>query len=163
MLGTIPLIWKDYSQHVFSHTLNLRKPASVAPIVHVMVSLWFLGSFCTCGFYKLRHAEPSRVNLDRSSWATSEKHALRLHLSVAVPLLFVLFTLPFIPAPLCVPATLTIFIHHLSLKWQSHESLKTQRTWTAENECCLLQIGTLGGCVYLVSTCPQLYFSPHRP
>lgn len=56
--------------------------------------------------------------------------------------------------PLCIPATLAIFIHHLSYKWQSRESLKSQRTWTAGNECCLLQIVILGGCVYLVSTCP---------
>lgn len=32
------------------------------PICHVTVFLWFLGSFCTCGIYKLHHAEPSHVN-----------------------------------------------------------------------------------------------------
>lgn len=68
------------------------------------------------------------MNLDRCRRATSEKHALSLHLGVAVPSLFVLFMLLSFQAPLSIPATLAI-LFIIYLKSDKVVSLfKTQRT-----------------------------------
>lgn len=70
------------------------------PIFHVMVFLWFLGSFCTYGIYKLHHAESPHMNwIPLVVPQTNKTIHWSSHLSVAVPLLFVLFMLHYIPAP----------------------------------------------------------------